>query len=93
MNDVTVILEAVKSLSTGAVPFLVLLWWIERNDRKAAEKELQEGYKELLVQSLETQHRSSSAIDSSNSTVTELKNGLVTSTASMTSLIRSMKRQ
>lgn len=82
------IVDAIKALGVAGGPVFAVLWWLERTERKECQKASQD----LLVQTLEISHRATSALGSSTAAVTELRGVLNTSIASLSSMIKSLKR-
>lgn len=49
MDDIPAIFTALKDMGIAALPFIAALWWLERAERKAAQKENYSLLREVLT--------------------------------------------
>lgn len=88
MADFPTLLEAIKGLGIAGGPVFAVLWWLERVERK----ECQATTKDMLIQVLNTTHQATATVTTITTAVVELRAIMQNSTASLTQLIRSMKK-
>lgn len=88
MADFPTLFEALKGLGIAGGPVFAILWWLERVERK----ECQASTRELLIQVLTVTQQATMSVTSVTTAVTELKGVMKSSTASLSQLIRAVKK-
>lgn len=88
MADLNFLLDAIKGLGIAGGPVFAILWWLERTERK----ECQAAIKEMLTQVLTVTVQATTTVNSVTAAVSELRNVMQSSTNTLSTLIRSLKR-
>lgn len=88
MADLPTLIDAIKGLGIAGGPVFAILWWLERVERK----ECQATVKDMLTQVLTVTLQATQSVTSVTAAVTELRGVMSSSTTTLSSLIRSLKK-